>query len=197
MNVRPNQDTLPQKMPIRTKKGLFRAKNVNNNYTLVECPPLQTTITLEEFNGGQRLLRRLLLQNGYWFRPFDIIKARNGDYIMLARYNDFLISGNAPDKPMLTRVDSAGQFMVFSENLVEVPLKVWPNPVHGRILRMELPEGPPCQVALLDVQGRSRWVGTRSTQDSQLDLSDTPSGIYFLRITQPGQPPRVTKVVLP
>ena len=127
----------------------------------------------------------------------DIKKTKNGDYLILARCNNFLVNGNIVHQPMLTRVDSAGQFMVFSENLVEVPLKVWPNPVHGRILRMELPEGNPCQVALLDVQGRTRWVGTRSAQDSQLDLSDTPSGIYFLRITQPGQPPRVTKVVLP
>lgn len=157
----------------------------------------ETSISLEEWEGNQRILRRLLSQTGYWFWPWSIKKAKNGDYLIIGRTNNFLVNGNVVHQPMLTRVDSAGQFLVFSENLVEVPVKVWPNPVNGRILQLDLVEEGESRVTLLDLQGRMLEQQPFSEKNPQFDLSAYPAGMYLLRIQQTGKAPKTVKLVLP
>lgn len=70
-------------------------------------------------------------------------------------------------------------------------IEVYPNPNHGKfMLRVGVEEGKLVDVEIMNIQGQIVYrdrIQVSSSRDESIDLSDKPSGLYFIRVTDGGK----------
>ena len=81
------------------------------------------------------------------------------------------------------------KFPTLIPETVELEIQVYPNPANN-LLTIRVGEAVPLKplnMTVLDVTGRKMFAGAVSSQEIRLDVSQWPSGVYFVQMEQDGR----------
>lgn len=96
----------------------------------------------------------------------------------LPTYNNcgFVVKGRNTPKESIT------ENIVASENIIDNPVSVYPNPVHDK-LQLTLKSAEPAKVLLYSVNGHMLYETSARPGNNQLDLQFLPTGYYIIKVT--------------
>ena len=68
-----------------------------------------------------------------------------------------------------------------SPELVDFDIKLYPNPIKGNILNVEIPSLETFNYRIINIQGRTILSGT---SDGKIDVSKLEGGMYFIEVNE-------------
>lgn len=153
--------------------------NCNGNPRITELPDLDPT--------DESTVERIVYEGGDNDVSVELLKIIGGGHTWAGAAFDFSVTNYdiiASEEvwSFLSRYDIDG--LRTTTNIEEVEatqVKVYPNPSHS-IVHVELTNRGETAYTLSDIGGQLLQLGTLTSNDFTLDISDLPKGMYFLEV---------------
>jgi hypothetical protein len=146
---------------------------------------------------GEKIWERWYNLNDNYLTLWKVLATKDGGVLLAGTsYNSQTAAGQERDLYIL-KLDSLGNLVtsVPGINVQPAEIKIFPNPF-TTTLRIQTSLTTPADYAIHDVAGRLLSGGVlKNTSDSEIDLSATPSGVYFITLSTGGRPIARQRVV--